>query len=77
MDTNDLRTVEFVTSLGNSDGKPIAGTERKHILLFNSKYINDAEIEAVINDGSWEFDQRFVEVSEKQLEYLKGNIEVR
>lgn len=74
MDTNDLRTVEFVTSLGNSAGKPITGTERKHILLFNSKYISDTEIEAAINDGSWEFDPRFVEVSEKQLKYLKGSI---
>lgn len=66
-----LKTYEFTTCIANSDGEPIKGTEREHILLFNSSQISCEEVLQLIDNSKWEFDSRVVEVTRQQLEFLK------
>lgn len=71
LDPNNLLTLSFETCCGNSDGKPVKGTEQKHMLLFNRTQISVKEVDALIESGEWRYDSRVIEVTEKQVEYLK------
>lgn len=71
----NLATVTFVSCICDSDGVPVKNTGVEETLLYNQNAIETDEVYRVIHNGSWKFDPRLIEVSKKQLEYLKGGAE--
>lgn len=67
---SNLRVITFTTRISNSDGEPIPGTERERNLIFNCTQINEEEVHQLINDDTWELDDRIVSVHSSQLKYL-------
>lgn len=66
-----LKAYKFTTCIANSDGEPVKGTEREHILLFNSSQISCEEVLQLMDNGDWKYDNRVVELNKAQLEFLK------
>ena len=67
---SNLRIITFTTRITDSDGEPILGTERERNLIFNCTQISEDEVNQLINDDAWEFDDRIVSVYSSQLKYL-------
>ena len=67
---SNLRVISFKTALANSDGEAITGFEREHNLIFNITHITEAEVHILIRDDAYELDDRVIDVSNKELEYL-------
>lgn len=67
----NLQTFEFVTCISDSDGQPVEGTQRGHTLLFNSSQISRDEVLQLVDTGRWEYDDRVVQVTRSQLQFLK------
>ena len=67
---SNLRIITFTTSMADSDGEPIPGTERERNLIFNCTQITEDEVHQLINDDAWELDNRIVSVQSSQLKYL-------
>lgn len=67
----NLRILTFTTSLTNSDGKPISGTKRKHNLVFNCTVITEEEIDELIQNDSWELDDRVIDIPTCILQNLQ------
>ena len=72
MKTNidNLRTVSIVVGKCTSDGKMVKGTEREVTVLYNRTQITMKEIDEAFKNDTWEFDERLIQVTRKQLEYL-------
>ena len=72
MKTNidNLRTVSIIVGKCTSDGKMVKGTEREVIVLYNRTQITMKEIDKAFKNDTWEFDERLIQVTRKQLEYL-------
>ena len=66
----NLKTITFGTSVANSAGEPVRGTEREYTLLFNVTQISVEQVERLIDEDRWEFDARVVEITPQQLKYL-------
>lgn len=62
------KTILFTCS---SDGKPIKGTERPVMVMFNQTQISEEEVEELFNNDTWEYDYRVVPITPKQLAYLQ------
>lgn len=67
---SNLRIITFTTRMADSDGEPIPGTERERNLIFNCTQIAEDEVHQLINDDTWELDNRIVSVHSSQLKYL-------
>lgn len=76
MKTNidNLRTVSIVVGKCTSDGKIVKGTEREVTVLYNRTQITMKEIDEAFKNDTWEFDERLIQVTRKQLEYLHDKI---
>lgn len=72
MKTNidNLRVYSTVVGIANSDGELVKGTEREVVLLYNCTQITTKEIDKAFKNDTWEFDERLIQVTRKQLEYL-------
>lgn len=77
MKTNidNLRTVSLVVGKCTSDGKMVKGTEREVTVLYNRTQITMKEIDEAFKNDTWEFDERLIQVTRKQLEYLHDKVE--
>ena len=64
-------TIGWVSSIANSDGEPVLGTEREHLVLFNKTQINEEQVSRLIDEDRWERDPRILEVTREQLKYLR------
>ena len=67
---SNLRVITFTTRMADSDGESIPGTERERNLIFNCTQITENEVNQLINDDAWEFDDRIVSIHSSQLKYL-------
>lgn len=77
MKTNidNLRTVSLIVGKCSSDGKMVKGTEREVTVLYNRTQITMKEIDEAFKNDTWEFDERLIQVTRKQLEYLHDKVE--
>ena len=55
-----VRLVEFVSSVADSDGNPVPGTEAPRILAYNTAVISDAEATELLDTGRYELDGRVI-----------------
>ena len=69
---NNLRVIRFNSSLANSDGKPVPGTERSHNLPFNCTQITEEEVRQLIESDSYDLDPRVIDLSDLQLKCLRN-----
>lgn len=69
---NNLRVISFESVMASSSGKPIKGTERSHNLLYNCTQISEEEVQKLINEDTYEFDPRVIDVTDMQLKYLRN-----
>lgn len=69
---NNLRVVSFESVMTSSSGKPIKGTERSHNLLYNCTQISEEELQKLIDEDSYEFDPRVIDVTDMQLKMLRN-----
>ena len=67
---SNLRVITFTTRIADSAGRPIPGTEHERNLIFNCTQITEDEVQQLINDDAWEFDDKIVSVHSSQLKYL-------
>lgn len=67
---SNLRVISFITRMADSDGEAIPGTEKERNLIFNITQISEEEVNTLIQDDAWEFDDRIVSVYSSQLKYL-------
>lgn len=73
---NNLRVISFQSVMTSSSGKPIAGTERNHNLLYNCTQITEEEVHELIERDAYEFDPRVVDLSDQQLKMLRNKEEI-
>lgn len=71
LNPDNLMTIGWVSSIANSDGEPVPGTEREHIVLFNKTQITEEQVSRLIDEDRWERDPRVLEVTREQLKYLR------
>ena len=71
LNPDNLMTIGWVSSIANSDGEPVPGTEREHLVLFNKTQINEEQVSRLIDEDRWERDPRILEVTREQLKYLR------
>ena len=71
LNPDNLMTIGWVSSIANSDGEPVPGTEREHIVLFNKTQITEEQVGRLIDEDRWERDQRILEVTREQLKFLR------
>ena len=64
-------TIGWVSSIANSDGEPVPGTEREHLVLFNKTQITEEQVGRLIDEDRWECDPRVLEVTREQLKFLR------
>lgn len=67
---SNLKVIEFATYTANSDGEPVFGTGQNHSLLFNCTQISEQDLDYITKNGAWRTDNRVVEITKEQLEYL-------
>ena len=71
LNPDNLMTIGWVSSIANSDGEPVPGTEREHLVLFNKTQITEEQVGKLIDEDRWERDPRVLEVTREQLKYLR------
>lgn len=69
---NNLKVIQFTSSMANSDGEPVKGTERNIVVMFNCTQIAAEEVNKLIQSGMYEYDQRVVVLTPTQYNYLKN-----
>lgn len=67
----NLKVIQFKSSVANSDGEPVKGTERDIVVMFNCTQITAEEVNELIQSGMYEYDQRVVVLTFTQYTYLK------
>lgn len=68
----NLRVISFESVMASSSGEPIKGTERSHNLLYNCTQISEEELQKLIDEDSYEFDPRVIDVTDMQLKMLRN-----
>lgn len=63
----NIQMIEAVFKAVDSDGEPIEGTDRPTVFLYNLEKITAAEVEKVLNDGSYMFDTRILEADPERV----------
>lgn len=71
LNPDNLMTIGWVSSIANSDGEPVPGTEREHLVLFNKTQITEEQVNRLIDEDRWKRDPRVLEVTREQLKYLR------
>lgn len=71
LNPDNLMTIGWVSSIANSDGEPVPGTEREHLVLFNKTQITEEQVGRLIDEDRWKRDQRILEVTREQLKFLR------
>lgn len=67
----NLKIYETILYTADSDGNPVEGTERPVMVMFNQTQISKEEVEELFNNDMWEYDNRVVPITPKQLAYLQ------
>ena len=68
--SDNLRMIQCYVYSASSDGKPIEGTKRPLSLLYNNTQISDVEVAQLIDNDSYEFDDRVVVIRSNQFDLL-------
>ena len=68
----NVMRIDFETCIANSDGEPVRGTERDVTVLFNRTVIADDEVQELINNGMYEYDNRIIVTTPTQADNLKS-----
>ena len=68
----NVMRIDFTTRIGNSDGKPVMGTERDVTILFNKTVISGDEVEELIDSGMYEYDSRIIVTTPVQADNLRS-----
>ena len=71
LNPDNLMTIGWVSSISNSAGEPVPGTEREHLVLFNKTQITEEQVGRLIDEDRWERDPRILEVTREQLKFLR------
>ena len=71
----NVMRLDFSTSICNSDGKPVKGTERNVSILWNETVISTDEVSELINNGMYEYDNRVIVTTPTQANNLKSKKE--
>ena len=59
----NLYCIEWIDSIGR--------IKIPHAVIFNKTQISVDEVEDLINEDAWEFDDRIIELKPKQVKYLE------
>ena len=68
----NIRRIDFIEGVQNSDGEFIEGMYKKMCILFNATVISAEEVRDLIHSGEYEYDNRIVVTTSKQADNLKG-----
>ena len=71
LNPDNLMTIGWVSSISNSAGEPVPGTEREHLVLFNKTQITEEQVGKLIDEDRWKRDPRILEVTREQLKFLR------
>ena len=71
LNPDNLMTIGWVSSIANSDGEPVPGTEHEHLVLFNKTQITEEQVNKLIDEDRWKRDPRILEVTREQLKFLR------
>lgn len=66
----NLKRIEFDSYTCNSDGNPVKGTKRTVVIMFNVTQISAEEVNQLINNEMYEYDDRVVVLRKEQVKYL-------
>ena len=67
----NLKVYSCTLYVCTSDGKPIKGTEREVMVMFNQTQISNEEVTALFDNDTWEYDPRVVPITREQLKMLQ------
>ena len=72
----NLKVYACVLSTCSSDGKPVRGTEREVMVMFNQTQISEEEVRELFEYDKWERDPRVVPITRERLKFLKDKKEM-
>ena len=72
---NNVMRLDFTTSICDSDGKPVKGTERNVSILWNKTVISTDDVCELINNSMYEYDNRIIVTTPTQADNLKDKKE--
>lgn len=67
----NVTRLDFSTSICNSDGEPVKGTERNVSILWNETVISTDEVYELIDNGMYEYDNRVIVTTPTQANNLR------
>lgn len=67
----NVMRIDFSTSICNSDGEPVKGTERGVTIIWNETVISTDEVYELINNGMYEYDNRVIVTTPTQANNLR------
>lgn len=68
---NNIFRRDFETYICSSDGTPIEMNGR-YSILYNSDIISDIEVEELLKNGNYRYDNRIVLTTQERADSLKG-----
>ena len=71
----NLKVYACVLSTCSSDGKPVLGTEREVMVMFNKTQISEEEVKELFEYDKWEYDPRVTPITREQLKMLQDKKE--
>lgn len=74
-DISNLKVYACILFTGDSDGNPVPGTERELCLLFNRTQITEKEIDELLDNNTWESDNRVTPITRARLKMLQDKKE--
>lgn len=66
----NIQVRELVFQSVNSDGKPIEGTERTVSLIYNLENISTKEVDELVDNGMYVFDDRIIKTDPVRLAHI-------
>lgn len=72
---SNFEIMSFVAGVTDSDGEIVAGTEHAVHLLYNKTRITREELEDLIRNDAWSFDDRVVSLPSSKIKGLMTNPE--
>ena len=67
-----VKRIDFETACYTSNGEVVEGTETPVCVLFNDTVVSVEEVNKLINNGEYEYDQRLIVITPIQADFLKG-----
>lgn len=68
---NRIRRKDVVMCLADSEGERIAGTEEEVSIIYNNEVITEKEVDYLIQNDMFKYDERVIATTRKQADYLK------